>query len=208
VASRRASEKIILAGRVSVNGQVVQELGLQVNPGIDRVKLDGRLLKARRKLHIALHKPAGCVCTCSDPQGRATVGDLLPREWRELYPVGRLDYDSEGLLLMTNDGEFCLHLTHPRYGVSKRYRVEIEGPAASGLAHQLQKGVLSQGELLRAARAKVVDSNSISSEIDITLVEGRNREIRRMLEALGFQVRRLVRTQVGPIRLAELKKGP
>jgi 23S rRNA pseudouridine2605 synthase len=207
VASRRASEQIILAGRVSLNGTVVRELGVRIDPDHDKIALDGRPLKTRRKLHVALHKPEGVVCTRSDPQGRRTVGDFLPREWEDLYPVGRLDYDSEGLLLLTNDGDFCLKLTHPRYGVPKRYLVQIEGAAPPALTRKLEKGVMNEEELLKASRARVVSSNADSSQLEITLVQGRNREIRRMLETLGHRVLRLVRVQIGNLHLGELKKG-
>src|SRR5262249_24777374 len=127
VASRRACEQIILAGRVAVNGREVGELGSKVDPANDRVTLDGVQLRLKRKIYVALNKPRGYICSRRDEAGRQTVGELLPREWNNLYPVGRLDYDSEGLLFLTNDGEFSLHLTHPRYGVRKKYLAFVEG---------------------------------------------------------------------------------
>ena len=120
VASRRASEEIILAGGVAINGQIVKVLGTKVDPVHDRVTVDGTRVKIKRKLYVALNKPRGYLCSRRDPANRRAVGDLLPKEWTSLYPVGRLDYDSEGLLFLTNDGEFCLRLTHPRYGVPKK----------------------------------------------------------------------------------------
>ncbi|MBI3192274.1 MAG: rRNA pseudouridine synthase, partial [Pedosphaera parvula] len=141
VASRRASEQIILAGRVAVNGRPVCELGAKVDPARDEVAVDGAAIRVRRKLYVAVHKPRGYVCTCSDPQKRRRVGDLLPKEWGNLYPVGRLDFDSEGLLFVTNDGEFCLHLTHPRYSVTKRYRAIVEGRVEPAMLQRMEKGI-------------------------------------------------------------------
>src|SRR5437016_2400160 len=127
VASRRNGEQLILAGRVGVNGQVVRVLGTKIDPARDRVTVDGTAVKTRRKLHLALNKPRGYICSRHDPAKRRAVGDLLPKEWNNLYPVGRLDCDSEGLIFLTNDGEFCLRLTHPRYGTRKKYLVTVEG---------------------------------------------------------------------------------
>ena len=127
IASRRASEQIILTGRVEVNGEPVRVLGTKVNPTHDRVTVDGQPIRPKRKLYVAVHKPSGYLCTRSDPEKRQTVGGLLPKEWANLYPVGRLDLDSEGLIFLTNDGEFALKLTHPRYETRKIYRVVVEG---------------------------------------------------------------------------------
>ena len=127
VASRRAAEQIILAGRVYVNGQPVCRLGTKVDPGHDEVTVDGKPVRVRRKLYIALHKPAGCVCSRKDELGRPTIYDLLPKEWQMLHSVGRLDFNTEGLIFLTNDGQFALHLTHPRYGVRKKYTATVEG---------------------------------------------------------------------------------
>src|SRR6185503_12665852 len=127
VASRRASENLILQGKVSVNNRIVRELGTRIDPRSDCVVVSGQIVRPRRKIYVAVHKPAGCVTTRSDPEGRPTIFNLLPLEWRHVYPVGRLDYDSEGLIFLTNDGEFALRLTHPRYGVSKRYEITVEG---------------------------------------------------------------------------------
>ena len=207
VASRRASEQIILEGRVTVDGKVVRELGTRIDPVHSEVAVDGRRLKAKRKLYVAVNKPAGCISSRRDPEKRRTVGDLLPREWSNLFPVGRLDYASEGLLFLTNDGDFCLKLTHPRYGVRKKYRVTIEGRVDGELARRLTKGMVHEGERLKAERVRVLTTNNTSSLLEIELAEGKNREVRRMFEVLGRTVTSLQRTQIGPIKLGELRVG-
>ncbi|HSH94728.1 MAG TPA: pseudouridine synthase, partial [Roseimicrobium sp.] len=127
VASRRACEKVILDGRVTVNGKTVTVLGTKVDPAKDKITVDGSIIRTKKKLYIAIHKPRGYVCTRTDPLNRRTILDLMPEEWKSLYPVGRLDYESEGLIFATNDGDFCLKLTHPRYGVRKQYVAIVEG---------------------------------------------------------------------------------
>lgn len=207
VASRRASEQIILAGRVAVNGQTVRELGAKVESPRDRVTVDGKPVRLRRKLYVAVHKPRGCACTRKDELGRPTVGDLLPKEWHNLYPVGRLDFNSEGLIFLTNDGEFSLRLTHPRYGVRKKYEVTVVGRVTAAALAELTRGVFSEGERLQAAKARLLVSGPSGSEVELELAEGRNREVRRMFETLGLIVKRLVRTQIGKIKLGQLKPG-
>jgi len=207
VASRRASEQFILDGRVAVNGEPVRVLGTKVDPVHDRIVVDGRPVRTRRRLYVALHKPRGYLCTRADPEARQTVGELLPKEWSNLYPVGRLDRDSEGLIFLTNDGEFSLRLTHPRYGVRKLYRVVVEGRFEPSHTERLRAGVLCEGERLKAQRVKILSANNTASLIEIELTEGRNREIRRMIEALTMNVLELRRIQIGPIKLGELRCG-
>lgn len=207
VASRRASEQIILSGRVQVNGQVVREMGVKVDPVHDQVSLDGQKVKARKRLYIAMHKPRGYLCTCKDPQQRSTVAQLLPKEWDTLYPVGRLDMDSEGLLLLTNDGEFCLRLTHPRYGIRKTYRATVLGRFDPKLIPKLTGGITVEGELLRAEKVRLLECNNTHSVLELVLTEGKNREVRRLLSALGFTVERLQRSQIGCVKLGELPAG-
>jgi 23S rRNA pseudouridine2605 synthase len=207
IGSRRACEQIILAGRVTVNGQIVQKLGTKVHPPHDRVTLDHAAVKARRKLYLALHKPRGYLCTRSDPQHRRTLDQLLPREWRHLHSVGRLDKESEGLLFLTNDGQFSLRLTHPRYGTRKTYQVTVEGRVESGKLHRLIEGVDDAGERLRAERARLLSANNTRSVVELELTEGKNREIRRLFAALGLNISRLQRTRIGPIKLGELPEG-
>jgi 23S rRNA pseudouridine2605 synthase len=207
VASRRASEEIISSGRVQVNGQPVRLLGSKVDPAHDQVTLDGKPVRVRRKLYVALHKPARCVCSRQDEAGRPTVHELLPKEWRNLYSVGRLDYGTEGLLFLTNDGEFALRLTHPRYGVRKRYLATAEGRVEATMLKQFTAGVWHQGERLKAARARLVAAGQTRSVVELELAEGKNREVRRLFESQGLRVTQLVRTQIGKIKLGELPAG-
>jgi 23S rRNA pseudouridine2605 synthase len=207
VASRRAGEQLILAGRVAVNGQAASQLGTRVDADRDAVTLDGARLKPRRKLYVALHKPRGYLCTRKDPGRRPIVADLLPAEWRGLYPVGRLDGESEGLIFLTNDGDFCLRLTHPRYGVRKRYVATVEGRLEPAVLGRLRTGIQDRGERLQALAARMLSTNRSQTQVELVLAEGRNREVRRLFEALGRRVLRLQRTQIGPIRLAELPVG-
>ena len=207
VASRRASEQIILAGRVAVNGETVCELGTKVDAAQDRVVVDGKAIRPNRKLHVALHKPRGCVCSRQDEHNRATLYDLLPKEWTSLYSVGRLDYNSEGLIFLTNDGEFSLRLTHPRYGVRKKYLATVEGRVARGVLTLFTRGVWHQGEELKAEKARLVSASRSQSVVELELAEGKNREVRRLFESQGLSVKRLVRTQIGKIKLGELRSG-
>jgi 23S rRNA pseudouridine2605 synthase len=207
VASRRASETIISEGRVSVNGEVVRELGSKVDPSQDRVSVDGRPIKDKRKLYVALNKPRGYISSRSDPEGRRLVGELLPKEWANLYPVGRLDYNSEGLIFLTNDGELALRLTHPRYGVPKKYRVTVEGRVEPAKLEQMTRGVFHQGEKLKANRFWLVSSSNRRTVFDLELTEGKNREVRRLCESQHLSVERLERTQIGRIKLGQLPSG-
>jgi pseudouridine synthase len=207
VASRRAGERIILEGRVAVNGKVVRELGTKVDPERDRITVDGGPVKAKRKMYVAVNKPRGVVCSRSDPSGRQTIGELLPPEWQHLYSVGRLDRDSEGLLFLTNDGEFSLRLTHPRYGVAKKYVVTTEGRIEANVLDKMREGVFDQGERLKAQKARIVSASNKQSVLELELLEGKYREIRRMCDVLGLRVLRLQRVQIGKIKLGELKVG-
>ena len=207
VASRRAAEKLILEGRVKVNGQPVTQLGSKVDPGHDEISVDDKPVRSQRKQYIALNKPRGCVCSRKDEHDRPTVYELLPKEWQTVYSVGRLDFASEGLLFLTNDGEFALRLTHPRYGVRKRYVTTVEGRVEDTKLKQLERGVWHDGERLKAERAWLVSSSGTQSVVELELAEGKNREVRRMFDSLGLTVKRLVRTQIGKIKLGELKSG-
>lgn len=207
VASRRASEDIILQARVTLNGKVVRELGVKVNPAKDQVMVDGKLVRTKKKVYLALHKPVGCVCSRKDERGRNTVYELLPPDWSSVQSVGRLDYDTEGLLLLTNDGELSLRLTHPRYGVKKIYEVTVEGRVDEEQLAALTRGIRDEGELLRAQRVRITSATKSRSVIELELTEGKNREVRRMCAAIGLNVEQLVRTQVGKIKLGELRVG-
>jgi pseudouridine synthase len=207
VASRRAAEQIILAGRVRVNGQPVCRLGTKIDPACDEVTVNSKPVRAKRKLYIALHKPVGCVCSRKDELGRPTIYDLLPKEWQMLHSVGRLDFNTEGLIFLTNDGQFALHLTHPRYGVRKKYTATVEGRVDRVMLERFLRGVWHAGEKLQAQAARLASASRARSVVELDLVEGKNREVRRLFESQGLVVKRLQRTQVGKIKLGELKPG-
>lgn len=207
VASRRAAEGIILERRVTVNGTVVSELGTRVEPDRDQVAVDGKPVRSQRKLYVALNKPRGFTCTRRDPHAERVVGELLPPEWSNLYPVGRLDRDSEGLLFLTNDGDFCLRLTHPRYGITKKYQVTVAGRVDAAMLTRFRNGVVAQGERLKIERGRILASNLGESLVELELAEGRHHEVRRLFASENLEVTRLVRNQIGPIRLGELRPG-
>lgn len=207
VCSRRAAEQLIIEGRVAVNGRRITTLGTKVSPLEDHVTVDSAEVKARRKLYIALYKPRDVVCTRKDPQGRPTVLDFLPPEMQHVYPVGRLDYDSEGLILLTSDGELCNHITHPSSGVDKIYYVEVQGAIKKETISKMLKGIYHEGDFLRASAVKILRSNNTRTCLTITLREGKNREIRRILDSLDQIVLVLRRVQVGPVKLDKLALG-
>ena len=204
VASRRRCEQLIEDGKVSVNGQTVCVLGSKIDPEHDRVAVDGKPVAAERKVYIALNKPAGVLCTNRDTHDRKRAIDLLPHSLPRLYTVGRLDKDTEGLLFLTNDGTFSLRLTHPRYKMSKIYLVEVEGELKDAEIAHLLKGIRSEGELLRAERIFQVRAQNNATELRLVLSEGKKRQIRRMMAAIGHPVKRLVRLAVGPVELGNL----
>lgn len=209
IASRRAADQLILEGRVSVDGQVVLELGNKFDPEISDIKVDGESLNVNKsKTYLAFHKPAGVISTMSDPEGRSNLGDYFKDRNDRLYHVGRLDKDSEGLILLTNDGELAHRATHPSYGLEKRYLVEIEGEFNKQLSDQLLQGVRLEDGLARAV--KVVHARVVSKNhhwVEITIHEGRYHIIRRLIESLGLKVMRLIRLDFGPITLGEMKPG-
>ncbi len=207
VASRRAGEQFILDGRVEVNGQVVRQLGSKVDPLHDKIFVDGKPVRTKRKLYIALHKPRGCVCSRKDEFDRPTIYELLPREWSNLYSVGRLDYDTEGLIFLTNDGQFALRLTHPRYEIVKKYVATVDGRVEPEMLGKMTRGVFHDGERLKAHKAHLVSAGKSASIAELELMEGKNREVRRLFESQGATVRRLQRIQIGKIKLGELKPG-
>ncbi|MCX7886634.1 MAG: rRNA pseudouridine synthase [Verrucomicrobiae bacterium] len=208
VGSRRACERLIQQGRVSVNGQLVSRLGSKVNPQADCVTVDGRpVVAAKRKIYVALHKPRGVLCTNRDTHGRKRALDLLPGRLGRLFTVGRLDADSEGLLLLTNDGDFGLRLTHPRYKKSKKYRVQVAGLWTAEKSARLVNGVFSEGERLRAESVVPLRIGRNGSELELVLREGRKRQIRRMMAVVGHRVLRLSRVAIGSVTLDGLKPG-
>ena len=207
VASRREAERLILQGRVRVNGDVTLALASKVVPGEDRVEVDGRLVTASKAKWVLVHKPPGEVTTRSDPQGRPTVYGLLPREMGELRYVGRLDQPTEGLLLLTNEGDLLHRLTHPKFQVEREYEAWVKGVPAGRTLRRLQEGVELEDGPARATRVRVVRPVRGGALVALVLQEGRKREVRRLLEAVGHPVTRLARVRFGPIRLGELPAG-
>jgi 23S rRNA pseudouridine2605 synthase len=204
--SRRAVEELMRAGRVAIDGQVVEEMGRRVDLTRDRVEVDGsRVVLDQRLRYWMLNKPLGVVSTASDPQGRPTVVEMVPEDPR-VVPVGRLDRETEGLILLTNDGELANLLTHPRYGVEKRYLAEVDLLPGNAVT-RLQQGVELDDGPARAERARVVAGTGRRRMVEVVMLEGRKREVRRLLEAVGAPVRRLVRTAIGPLRLTGLAPG-
>jgi 23S rRNA pseudouridine2605 synthase len=207
VASRRASEQIIVGGRVRVNGERADELGTTVDPDRDRIEVDGRRVQPpATRSYVALHKPIGVVSTASDPRGRRTVVDLVPGSAR-LFPVGRLDYDSEGLILLTDDGDLALHLTHPRHNVEREYRALLGGDVTDAILERLSSGIELDGKPTAPATFERLEMHPDGTWVRVVLHEGRNRQIRRMVEAVGLKVVRLVRVRVGSLRLGSLAPG-
>lgn len=208
VASRRASEQLIEQGRVFVNGHEVTRLGTTVDPQRDTVTVDGRIIRPASEFHyILLNKPAGYVTTVRDPGGRPTVMQLVADVGDRIYPVGRLDAASEGLLLLTNDGDLANQLLHPRYEVPKRYRATVRGNVTKAVLGRLASGVQLEDGPTAPARARLIRQSSNESVLELTLVEGRNRQVRRMCAAVGHPVLHLERIAFGPIRMGRLQRG-
>lgn len=206
VTSRRRAEELIVQGRVQVNGLVVTELGAKADPEKDTITVDGRELPSPQREYYLLHKPRGYVTTVRDPQGRPTVIDLVPA-WTRLFPVGRLDLDSEGLLLLTNDGELAYLLTHPRFEVEKVYEVWVRGHPTPKDLEALRRGVLLEDGPARAAQVEMLGNWQKGARLAVTMYEGRKREVRRLFGTLGFEVKRLIRRRLGPIELGDLPVG-
>lgn len=207
VASRRASEAIILEGRVKVNGCVVTELGTKVSAN-DKVEVDGELVFiAKKKYYIMLNKPSGYVTTASDEMGRKTVLDLISDINDRVYPIGRLDKDTEGLLLLTNDGDFAYEVAHPKHNVEKVYHAFVSGVPGKIALSKLEKGVIIDGIKTKSAYVDVLEVGKNSSVVEIKIHEGRNRQVRKMFEAVGHKVIALQRVAVGKISLGNLPIG-
>ena len=202
IGSRRHCDELIAAGRVTINGKVCTNFSAQ--PGArDHVKVDGRLVRAAPALTVMLHKPAGFVSTRKDEHARGTVFDLLPQKFSRLFNIGRLDAQTEGLLLLTNDGDLAQALTHPRYETDKEYEVTLDQPWDPALAAKLLQGIFLDGQ-----RARIARLHSISAtRLRVVLQQGINRQIRRMFEAVGYRVKHLVRVRLGNLRLADLPCG-
>lgn len=210
VASRRASEQLIDEGRVEVNGAIVTEQGMRVDPERDVIRVDdARIPPPRRHRYVVLNKPRGVVSTMEDPEGRPTLSDYLPRGKERLFHVGRLDTDTDGLILLTNDGDFAHRMAHPSYEVPKTYLVEVAGIMDNRSLKRLEKGVTLDDGPVRPDRVKLISRNETKSKtlLSITLHEGRNRIVRRLMDAVGHPVDQLARTSIGPVRLGHLPVG-
>lgn len=209
VASRRAAEDLIVQGRVSVDGKVVRKLGTRVDPATQIVRVDGDRIEVDETKHIVLafNKPVGMVSTMYDPDGRPCLADVLVEYPERLYHVGRLDIDTSGLLLLTNDGELANRLTHPSYEVEKTYVARVHGEVKPGVRRELLRGVQLDDGIAKADKFRVRDTYGDLTTVEVTLHEGRNRVVRRMMEAVGFPVQELVRVKFGPIRLQRLQPG-
>lgn len=207
VASRRAAEELIVRGKVRVNGKTVRELGTIVSTE-DRIDVSGTPVKLEsEQSYLLMHKPAGVMTTMRDPQGRRTVADMIPKGVPRVVPVGRLDYDTSGVLLLTNDGELANVLTHPRFGVEKTYRAVVKGRLMPEEIAKLKSGVMLEEFRAAGAQVRVVAIRRDTSVLDITIHEGRNRQVRRMFEAVGHPVIALARLRFGPLKLGDLPPG-
>ena len=208
ITSRRASEELILAGRVAINGFVVTELGSKADPVTDTITVDGKLLTiAAKRLYILLYKPVGYMTTLDDPEGRPLVTELLKELGERVYPVGRLDYNTEGLLLLTNDGEWANHLMHPRHEVEKEYHVRVRGKVHRSQLEQLAGGVDIEGRKTAPAKVCMIKEGEQNDWFSLTIHEGRNRQVRRMCEAVSLSVVRLRRVRYGMLSLDTLQPG-
>ena len=208
VASRRKAEELIMQGRVSVNGLVVKEKGCTINPGLDRVEFDGRIVVTREeKVYILLYKPAGYISSVFDPQGRPTVMDLLKDVNLRVYPVGRLDFDTEGLLLLSNDGEFTNLMIHPRYEITKTYQALVVGEPGEQSLCRLQEGIQLEDGITAPARVNILKTFTDKTLLEIEIHEGRKRQVKRMCQAIGHPVISLKRTALGFLNLQGVASG-
>lgn len=208
LASRRAAEEMIVDARVEVNGRIVTELGTRVDPERDIIRLDGaRIPPQRHHVYLALNKPRGVVSTLDDPQDRPTLVDYIPKKAGRLFHVGRLDTATEGLMILTNDGDFAQRLSHPSFEIDKTYMAEVEGVVENAALRRLEKGIVLEDGFIKPDKVKVVSRGQDKTLLELTLHSGRNRVVRRMLDAIAHPVRRLARTRIGPIYLGNLPTG-
>lgn len=207
VASRRKSEEVILAGRVAVNGQVVRELGTKVSEN-DKVMLDGKPIYIEEEsIYILLNKPVGYVTTSDDQFGRATVLDLIEGVDERIYPVGRLDYDTSGLLILTNDGEFTYKMTHPKHEISKTYMATVKGIPNKTSLERFRNGLAIEDYVTSRAKVEILEKNRDDAKLEIVIHEGRNRQVRKMCEAIGHPVKSLQRVSFGRLTMGSLRAG-
>ena len=208
VASRRKGEALILAGRVSVNNKIIKELGIMADPAYDRIRVDGKPLPhPAPKVYYLLYKPRGVITSLHDPEGRTTIKDLIPRIKAKIFPVGRLDYDAEGLLLLTNDGEMAMRLAHPRYRVPRTYLVKVKGVLTADEMARIEKGVMLDDGMSPAIKVNPIRRLQKNSVVRVTMHEGRNRVIKRTFEAIRHPVLRLKRIEFAFLTLEGLQPG-
>lgn len=208
VASRRASEKMILSGRVTVNGVPVTEMGVQIDENLDEVAVDEKVVHPEEQKHyLAYNKPIDEISTASDPEGRATIMDRFKDYPVRIFPVGRLDYDSEGLILLTNDGEMMNHVLHPSREVKKTYLTKVSNHVTPEEIAQLRKGVMIDGKMTSPASVRLIREETFDTVLLISIHEGRNRQVRKMVDAVGHQVVSLKRVEFGPVLLGDLPSG-
>ena len=207
IASRRKCDEIILAGEVAVNGKVITELGTVVNEKKDKVTVKGRVVKLPSSfVYIKLNKPKGYACTASDEKGRKTIYELIDCQER-LFSIGRLDYDTEGLIILTNDGDFANKVAHPRYGMEKEYRVTVEGEVKESELAVMRKGVVVEGERMPSAKVQWLSYENNFTKLSVVIDEGQNRQVRRMFDAIGKSIKLLKRVRIGGVKLGGLSRG-
>lgn len=207
VASRRHSDQLILEGRICVNGKVVETPGVQINEKKDKVTFDGKELSLPSSfVYIKLNKPKGYICSASDEKGRKTIYDLIPTEER-LFSIGRLDYDTEGLIILTNDGDFANRVAHPSFSLEKEYQVTVEGKIVESELAVMRKGAVVDGERMPPAKVTLLSSDEKSTKLSVIINEGQNRQVRRMFEAIGRVIILLKRVRIGDVKLGGLSRG-
>ncbi len=207
IASRRKAEELIKQGRITVNNQVVIEMGTKVDPERDLISFDGQPVSLEDKIYLLLHKPVGYLCTLNDPQKRPIISDLIPKVTKRVFPVGRLDFDSEGALIITNDGELSQLLQHPKYEVNKTYQATVTGKPDNRNLQRLRKGIMIDGQKTYPAQVRVLQRRPDTTTLEVIIHEGKKRQVRKMFAAIGCPVQRLVRTAYGNLRLGDLPAG-
>ena len=210
IASRRAAENLIRSGEVSLNGEIVKQMGCKMFIGRDHLSVEGRSvpISLHKKTEVyALYKPKNCITTLNDPQGRVTIKDFFPQTSARLFPVGRLDYDAEGLILLTNDGDLAQQMMHPRHKVSKGYFVKVRGITENNELSGLRKGPVISGRRHQRVRVKILHTVNDKTWLELFLREGTNRQIKKMFQKIGYPVQKIKRFQIGPIMLGDLKSG-
>lgn len=207
IASRRRCEDLVTAGEISVNGEVISAPGTKVDPATDTVVWQGEVISEQRKRYVLINKPVGYTCSASDSHAKKLVTELFPEAEERLFTVGRLDRESEGLLICTNDGDFAQIISHPSHEIPKRYRVWVQGCVYPGQMRRLEHGIRDKGDILKALNVRQIKRQDFQSELEFVIAEGKNREIRRMCRNCGWRVIRLQRIQIGPVKLGNLDKA-